>query len=94
MAMPQRDDSPTPRLRRTGTIEAIKRQPAEKKAAEEKEGRGACPRRVSSEAKAGSEVQIATLPADQQEPARKEWAKVLRPFKRREPWLCPDAVKV
>ena len=36
MAMPQRDDSPTPRLRRTGTIEAIKRQPAEKKAAEEK----------------------------------------------------------
>ena len=34
-----------------------------------------------------SEVQIATLPADQQEPARKEWAKVLRPFKRREPWL-------
>ena len=36
MAMPQRDDSPTPRLRRTGTIEAIKRQPAEKKAVEEK----------------------------------------------------------
>ena len=34
-----------------------------------------------------SEVQIATLPADQQEPARKEWAKVLLPFKRREPWL-------
>jgi len=34
-----------------------------------------------------SEVQIATLPADQQESARKEWAKVLRPFKRREPWL-------
>ena len=25
MAMPQRDDLPTPRLRRTGTIEAIKR---------------------------------------------------------------------
>ena len=25
MAKPQRDDSPTPRLRRTGTIEAIKR---------------------------------------------------------------------
>ena len=42
MAMPQRDDSPTPRLRRTGTIEAIKRQPAEKKAAEEKRR----PRRV------------------------------------------------
>ena len=51
------------------------------------EGRGACSRRVSSEAKAGSEVQIAALPADQQEPARKEWEKVLRPFKRREPWL-------
>jgi hypothetical protein len=32
-------------------------------------------------------VQIETLPADQQEPARKEWEKVLRPFKRREPWL-------
>ena len=25
MAMPQRDDPPTPRLRRTGTIEVIKR---------------------------------------------------------------------
>ena len=34
-----------------------------------------------------SEVQIETLPADQQEPARKEWEKVLRPFKCREPWL-------
>ena len=34
-----------------------------------------------------SEVQIETQPADQQEPARKEWEKVLRPFKRREPWL-------
>ena len=53
------------------------------------EGRGACPRRVSSEAKAGSVVQIATLPAGQQEPARKEWEKFLYPFKRREPWLCP-----
>ena len=51
------------------------------------EGRGACPRRVSAEVKARSEVQIATLPADQQEPARREWEKVLRPFKRREPWL-------
>ena len=40
-----------------------------------------------TETEAGSEVQIATLPADQQEPARKEWAKVLRQFKRREPWL-------
>jgi len=47
MAMPQRDDPPTPSsfaeatddkwLRRTGTIEAIKRRAAEKKAAEEKE---------------------------------------------------------
>jgi len=47
MAMPQRDDPPTPRLppsrcalrrtrRRTGTREAIKRRAAEKKAAEEK----------------------------------------------------------
>ena len=45
------------------------------------------PHRVSAEAEAGSEVQIETLPADQQEPARKEWEKVLRPFKRREPWL-------
>ena len=36
MAMPQRDDSPTPRLRRTGTIEAIKRRVAEKKDAGEK----------------------------------------------------------
>ena len=51
------------------------------------EGRGACPRRVSAEAKARSEVQIATLPVDQQEPARKESAKALRQFKRREPWL-------
>ena len=34
-----------------------------------------------------SEVQIETLPADQQEPARREWEKILRPFKRREPWL-------
>ena len=51
------------------------------------EGRGACPRRVSAEVKARSEVQIETLPADQQESARKEWEKVLRPFKRREPWL-------
>ena len=56
MVMPQRDDPPSRcALRRTGTIEAIKR--------------------------------LATLPADQQEPARKEWEKVLRPFKRREPWL-------
>ena len=30
---------------------------------------------------------FATLSADQQETARKEWAKVLLPFKRREPWL-------
>lgn len=34
-----------------------------------------------------SELHIQTLPADQQETARKEWARILRPFKRREPWL-------
>ena len=34
-----------------------------------------------------SEVQIETLPANQQEAARKGWEKVLCPFKRREPWL-------
>ena len=40
MAMPQKDD----------IIETIKRRAAEKKAAEgKKEGRGACPRGVSSE---------------------------------------------
>ncbi len=33
MAMPQRNDPPTTRLRRTGTIEAIKRRAVEKKAA-------------------------------------------------------------
>ena len=44
---------------------------------EESRGAGVC-----------SAVQIETQPADQQEPARKEWEKVLRPFKRREPWLC------
>ena len=30
---------------------------------------------------------FATLPAGQQEPARQEWEKVQRPFKRREPCL-------
>ena len=45
------------------------------------------PNSVSAGAKAGSKVQIATLPADQQEPARKEWAKILCPFNRRKPWL-------
>ena len=40
-----------------------------------------------TETEAVSEVQIETLPADRQETARKEWEKVLRPFKRREPWL-------
>ncbi|WP_407450495.1 hypothetical protein [Fibrobacter sp.] len=34
-----------------------------------------------------SELHIQTLPADQQETARKEWARILRPFKSREPWL-------
>ncbi len=36
-----------------------------------------------------SEVQIETLPVEQQESARKGWENILRPFKRREPWLCP-----
>ena len=78
MAMPQRDDK-TEAIQATGGGEEGRRG--------KEEGRGACPRRVSSETEAGSEVQIATLPADRQEPARKEWEKVLRPFKRREPWL-------
>ena len=34
-----------------------------------------------------SEVQIETLPAEQQPAARKAWEKMLHPFKRREPWL-------
>ena len=38
------------------------------------------PRRVQRDS-------IETLPADQQETARKEWARILRPFKRRGPWL-------
>ena len=46
---------------------------------EESRGAGVC-----------SAVQIETLPADQQEPARKEWEMVLHPFMRREPWLCPS----
>ncbi len=32
-----------------------------------------------TEAEAGSEVQIAPFPADQQEPARKGWVNVLAP---------------
>ena len=67
-------------LQRDDPIEAIKRRAAEKKAEEEKK---------NAEAWVCSEVQIETLPAAQQEPARKEWEKVLRPFNRREPWLCP-----
>ncbi len=35
-------------------------------------------------------MRIETLPADQQEPARKEWEKVLRPFKCREPYRPID----
>lgn len=34
-----------------------------------------------------SELHIQTMPADQQETARKEWTRILRPFKRCEPWL-------
>ena len=79
MAMPQRDDPPSRcALRRTGTIEASKRQAAEKKA--EARARAASRRKQRRE-------RGAALPADQQEPARQEWEKVLRPFKRREPWL-------
>ena len=41
---------------------------------------------------------FATLPADRQETARKEWEKVLRPFKRREPAVavtgCGEGVNV
>lgn len=36
-----------------------------------------------------SEVQIETLPAEQQKSARKAWEKTLRPLKRHEPWLYP-----
>ena len=36
-----------------------------------------------------SELHVATLPASQQEQARQGWTKILRPFKCREPWLCP-----
>ncbi len=36
-----------------------------------------------------SELHVATLPASQQEEARQGWTKILRPFKCREPWLCP-----
>ena len=39
--------------------------------------------------RACSEVHIETLPAAQQPAARKAWEETLRPFKRREPWLCP-----
>ena len=36
-----------------------------------------------------TELHIETLPASQRELARQGWAKKLRPFKCREPWLCP-----
>ncbi len=36
-----------------------------------------------------SELHIETLPASQRELARQGWAKKLRPFKCREPWLSP-----
>lgn len=38
--------------------------------------------------RACSEVQIGTLPASRQAAARRKWEEILRPFKRREPWLC------
>ena len=81
MAMPQRDDPPSRcALRRTGTIDDQATGGGEEGGGGKEESRcaGVC-----------SEVQIETLPADQQEPARKEWEKVLRPFNPREPWLCP-----
>lgn len=34
-----------------------------------------------------SEVQIGTLPASSQSAARRKWEEILRPIKRREPWL-------
>ncbi len=34
-----------------------------------------------------SEVQIGTLPASRQAAARRKWEEILRPIKRREPWL-------
>lgn len=38
--------------------------------------------------RACSEVQIGMLPASRQAAARRQWEQILRPFKRREPWLC------
>lgn len=37
--------------------------------------------------RACSEVQIGTLPASRQAAARRKWEEILRPIKRREPWL-------
>ena len=37
-----------------------------------------------------SEVHVETLPSEQQEDARKQWERILRPFKCPEPWLCPS----
>ena len=63
--MPQRDDPPSRcALRRTGTIDDQATGGGEEGGGGKEESRcaGVC-----------SEVQIETLPADQQEPARKEW---------------------
>ena len=38
-----------------------------------------------------SELQIGVLPASRQPEARRKWEQILRPFKRREPWLVGDA---
>ena len=36
-----------------------------------------------------SEVHIETLPSEQRDDARKQWERLLRPFKCPEPWLSP-----
>ena len=64
---------------RDDPIEAIKRRAAEKKAEEEKK-------------KAEARVCAARCRLERCPPInrnRKEWEKVLRPFNRHEPWLCP-----
>ena len=40
--------------------------------------------------RACSEVQIETFPASRQPEARRKWEHILRPFKRREPWLIGE----
>ena len=88
MAMPQRGDPPTPSsfsLCATEDKTADRHDRGDQATGGGEEGGGG--KEESRGAGVCSEVQIETLPADQQEPARKEWGKVLRPSKRREPWL-------